>query len=59
MNLNANSEENIRLLMDCEDKAAQAVELGVIKRSQEQEYVRHLFKTKKKGPQRIPQKMTN
>jgi len=50
MNLNANSEENIRLLMACEDKAAQAVELGVIKRSQEQEYVQHLFKTKKGTP---------
>ena len=50
MNLNVKTEVDIRLLMDCEDKAAQAVELGVIKRSQEQEYVRHLFKTKKGTP---------
>ena len=50
MNLNANNAEDIRLLMDCEDKAEQAVELGVIKRSQEQEYVQHLFKTKKGTP---------
>jgi len=44
MNLNVN---DIVLMEECEKKAEEAVELGVIKRRQEKEYAAHLFKTKK------------
>jgi len=44
MKLNAN---DIPLMEACEKKAEEAVELKIIKRSQEEEYVLHLFETKK------------
>ena len=44
MKLNAN---DIPLMEACEEKAEEAVALGIIKRSQEEEYALHLFETKK------------
>ena len=44
MKLNAN---DIPLMEACEEKAEEAVALGIIKRKQEEEYALHLFETKK------------